>query len=229
MTAHFTALDETLTHVGQKDERVEGRIRLTAPEDLGNQLIAPIVTEFSRQYPDVSFEMIFTNELLNLVKLGVDVAVRVGNLKDSGLLVRKAGRLDFVMVAAPLYLETAGAVASPDDLSRHKTIAFAPFIGKKFTWKIKSAEGGRDIPLRPAFVANNFLTIRELARLGRGIAFVPRFLVQDLVDSKDLAIVLRGWGEEGLPVQIVLPGQRNLARRLKVFADFCAKRMAAVL
>lgn len=227
MKVHYAGLEDVITSLVNREEEIEGGIRLTAPEDIGNQIVTPIVHDFCNRYPKTRFELIYTNQMLDLVKLGIDIAFRIGNLKDSALIHRKVGQVDLIAAASPAYLEKAKALASPDDLTKHSTIGFS--AADKFVWRLFSQSSKRAVQVKPDFIANNYLTIRDLTLLGRGVSFLPRFLVEGHIRRGELVHVLRHWRNEGSPVQLTMPSQKNIAKRIRKFFDFAAKAVAEAL
>lgn len=224
MREHIGNAENVIAGLANQDELIAGKIRLTAPEDLGHLIITPIVNEFSKIYPQVTFELIYSNEVLNLVKLGIDVAFRIGHMKDSGILQKKVGNIEQILVGAPSYLEKSKPIIAPEDLADHVTIGFANSPTAKHVWRLSRGTTKRAITIHPQFVANNFLTIRDLTRMGRGLTYMPRFLAQAGLANGDFVQVLKSWSHEGAPVHAVLPAQKNVAKRIRKFYDFATQR-----
>lgn len=224
MRQHIGGAENVIAGLATQDEVIAGKIRLTAPEDMGHLMITPIVSDFSKLYPHVSFELIYTNEILNLVKLGIDVAFRIGRMQDSSILQKKVGNIEFILVAAQSYLEKSKPVNTPEDLVDHATIAFTNSATDKHIWRLSNGATKRTITIKPQFVANNYLTIRDLARMGRGLTYMPRFLAQTAITSGEFVQVLKQWSHEGAPAHIVLPAQKNIAQRIRKFYDYAAKQ-----
>lgn len=229
MKQHFTNLDMTISGLTHVEERMEGTIRLTAPEDLGHQIVTPVVSEFLKLYPQLHFELVYSNQFLDLVNLGIDVAFRIGKLKDSSLLQKKVGKVDFIMVAAKSYLANHSDLTTPDELHKHQCIVFSPSPSEKFFWKMQSGNAKKQIRIKPYISANNFLTVRNLAHAGTGIAYLPRFLANEFLATGELQHILRSWSGEGTPVQITMPSQKNMSYRVRKFVDFSTKRLAEAL
>ena len=232
MKETYLNLESAIAQITKKDEAVEGRIRITAPEDLGNHVITSIVNEFCNSYPRVEFDFIYTNQMLDLVKLGIDVAFRIGHLKDSSLLHKKAGSIDFILAASPSYLDKAEKISSPQDLVHHSTVGFLVMgaaNSNKYVWPLHSQAAKQTVRVKPRLVANNFLTVRDLILRGRGVAFLPRFLVQKQIDNGDLVHVLRHWRNEGLPVQVAMPAQKKVAERIRRFFDYSVRHLGETL
>lgn len=227
MKMHFSQLEGSLAELMKQDKEIEGKIRLTAPEDLGHQIITPIINEFCILHPRIDFEIIYTNQLLDLIMNQVDVAFRIGQLSDSSLIQQKVGQVELVAAASPSYLEKVGEVLQPEELQHHATIGF--LIKEKCVWNLYSKTNKKSLKIKPKVIANNYLTVKDLTVLGRGISFLPRFLIQENLDKGTLVHILRPWRNEGAPVQIVMPGQKNIALRLRSFFDFSSKRLREII
>lgn len=225
MKTHLGAADQVISSIANLKDTVAGRLRLTAPEDLGHLVITPIVNEFSKLYPLVEFDLIYTNQVLDLVKLGIDVAFRIGPMRDSSLLHKKVGTIDFIIVAAPSYLEKSPSLQNPDDILKHETLDFAPQPQEKHQWRVVNKTSHRTLTLQPKMVANNYLILRDLTVLGHGLCLMPKFLAQPEVNSGRLIHVLKSWFQEGAPVQITMPAQKNVASKVRKFFDYSVQRL----
>ena len=220
---HVDGILEAANQLNEEKFEISGSIKITAPDDVGVFVITKIISEFSSLYPKVSFDLIYSNEVLDLVKLGVDVAVRMGSLKDSTLIQKRAGNVKFILVASPKYLDRSSAISAPDDLYHHQTVGFS---SKTNTWDLISKSKTKTIKLKHKYVANNFFAIRDLAVNNHGIAFLPAFLCESLISSGELVHVLRHWGDEGSPIQIAIPHQKNISKKLRVFMDVLYKKLS---
>lgn len=218
-------LHEAVESISSQHTEIKGLIKLTAPEDLGIYVVTPVIDEFRRLNSHVDFEMIYTNETVDLVSKGIDIAVRIGQLKDSGLIRKKLGRIEMIVVAAPRYLDTLSSPPTLEDLKELQTIGFSP-SGNRNQWVMSSAKERRVVKIKPSLMVNNFVAVRDLTVRGHGIAFVPRFFCRKEIASGELTHILRAWTGEGAPIQIVLPQQKDLPTRMRKFIDFAAKRLS---
>jgi len=219
---HLHALVDASTSLRENEEQISGLLRITAPDDIGVHVVTKIINEFSAIYPKVTFELIFTNELLDLVKLGVDVAFRVGHLKDSTLIQKKIAHLEFFLAASPKYLSRYKAITDIEQLSLHQTIGFSALNSSG--WKISSKNKKTTLKLKHKIMANNFFVIRDLIRDGQGIGYLPKFLCQSQIANGEIVQILKQWGDEGSPLQITVPHQKKISHKVRIFMDFAAKR-----
>ena len=228
---HLKGLEQGLIEVIQKKDEFKGFLKITAPEDFGNYIITPLVAEFIKINPFVSFELNYSNEILDLGKLRIDVAFRIGQLKDSSLTHKKVGRVDLLVVASPHYLKTAPDILNPSDITKHKTIGFSGAFRNR--WDLVPAKGNnlsrQTIKIVPQTESNNFVAIRNLARHGAGLAFAPQFLCEKYLESGELVHCLKGWTNAYTPIQVLLPSQKNIPIINRKFFDFACNRISAKL
>lgn len=220
-------LEALSTEVSDATAEISGLIRVTASDDMGLKYLPLLVDEFSRLYPQIRFEVLLTQAYVDLVKESVDVALRIGTLKDSSLRVRKVGVLKNILIATPGFLER---YRNWEDLNQIEEI---PFVGMLNLNKIEIFKGNdnKKIKLKPnlKYSANNPAMLLELALLGKGVALVPEFLCVDYIRSGRLIHIHRNLHGEEIPVSIVTPDQRETSQKVKKFSEFVAKRMKELL
>lgn len=220
-------LESLSTEVSETTAEVSGLIKITASDDMGVKQLPSILDEFSKQYPQVRFELFLTQAYVDLVKESVDVAVRIGILKDSSLRVRRVGVVKNIFVATPGFLER---YRQWEDLSQFSSL---PFVGLTVMPKLEVFRGteGKKITLKPHLVcsANNPAMLVEMALLGKGIAFVPEFLCVEHLRSGRLVHIYKSLRGSEVPVSIVTPEQKEVSLKVKKFSEFAAKRLKEML
>ncbi len=220
-------LESLSTEVSEATAEVSGLIKITASDDMGVKQLPLILDEFSKQYPQVRFELLLTQAYVDLVKESVDVAVRIGILKDSSLRVRKVGIVKNIFVATPGFLER---YRQWEDLSQFSSL---PFVGLTVMPKLEVFRGaeGKKMTLKPNLVctANNPAMLVEMALLGKGVAFVPEFLCVDHLRSGRLVHIYKSLRGNEVPVSIVTPEQKEVSLKVKKFSEFAAKRLKEIL
>lgn len=220
--SHLDAVMFASSELKEIDEQVSGHLKITAPDDIGIHVVTRIVNEFSSIYPNVTFELIYTNQILDLVKLGVDIAFRVGNLKDSSLIQKKVANIEFFLASSPKYLGRHKALTDIDELYEHETIGFT--TTSPSLWKLTSKNKNKSLRLAHKISSNNFLVIRDLIKEGKGIGYLPKFLCLSQVSSGEIVHIMKSWGNEGSPLQIVVPHQKNIPGKVRAFIDFASKK-----
>lgn len=195
----------------------QGLLRITAPIDMGNTHFVELVCTFKRNYPKVSLELIFSDRRLDLVAEGVDVAIRAGELKDSGLIAKKLGQICWTAYASPTYLERAGTPAHPKDLRRHDCLQFTA-LGKE-SWRLVGGKRTVNVPLARRVIGNDMMLIKKLALSDMGIALLPTYACRAEVKSGKLVRVLPGHHAKLDPVHLVYPGQKFVPPKLRAFIE----------
>jgi DNA-binding transcriptional LysR family regulator len=187
-----------------------GTIRLTAPVDVGQALVAGVVASFSAKYPQVRFELSLTSRIVDLVAEGFDLAVRASPLHDSSLVARKLGAADL------------GLFASPDYLAEHDFVAFRSSASTGPTLVLTNADGGEErVETHGVVEADDLLFIQRLISTGTGIGPVPLFFSACASEAEldGLRRVLPKWAMRGPGLSIVAPSARQEPRRVKLFRE----------
>lgn len=201
-----------------KDNLLTGTVRITAPEDLGTYVIAPAIAKLSVQHPMLQFDLKYTDTLLDLVRDGFDLAVRVGPVRESGLKLKKAGEVTLVPVASPAYLKGKEKIKSPRDLSQHQCLSLdLPQTATR--WTLQSGDKKIQVPIQAKILSNQMSCLVQLALADGGIALVPTYICQPYIVNGKLIRVLPSWGNTGWPVSILSPLAPSSSVRLKVTVD----------
>jgi DNA-binding transcriptional LysR family regulator len=199
-----------------QDNIISGKIKLTAPEDLGNLIITPVIGRLCRKYPLLDFEMNFTNELIDLVKDGYDIAIRIGQLKESNLKQRKVGDIEMIPVASPSFLKSVGKITIPQDLENLDALILQT-NSLNNQWILKNERKIAKLTLKPRIQGNQMSSLITGALSGAGIALVPGYLVAPLLVSGDLIRLFPDWCGTKLQVSIVSPMSMGDSSRLNIF------------
>jgi DNA-binding transcriptional LysR family regulator len=148
----FAGCERVLAEVEQTEARLQtgqasfaGPLRITATSDLGQQHIAPVLSQFVKEHPDVRPCLHLTDGVVNLTEDGVDLGIRYGALADSTLVARKLANSRRVLCASPDYLERKGVPATPDALAKHDCLAMFRATEPLTTWHFQTAEGKQSI------------------------------------------------------------------------------------
>lgn len=210
------------------DSLINGTIRLTAPEDLGSEVIAPAAATLAKKHPGLSFELIYTDEILDLVKDGYDLAVRIGKLNESSLKVKKIGEIKLILIASPEYLKTRPKVTKLEDIQNHDCL----LLGSRSSagrWNLRSHHSSAQISIQPRLVSNQTSSLVKAALAGGGLALVPYFLAQPYLKSGNLVRVLPQWTTPGIPVSLLSPRAFSSSARLRIVTDYLVDELQKVL
>lgn len=195
-----------------------GRLVVSAPHLFGRLHVAPAMCAYLARYPAVVGELMLADRLVNLVEEGVDLAVRIGQLADSSLVMRLVGHTRRVVVASPGYLSRRGTPRRPVDLERHDLIQFTG-VSPGAEWRFVRKRGEVRAPLSPRFLTNSADAAIAHAERDGGLTMVLAYQVVDLLREGRLRVVLQGFEPAPLPIQLIYPSSRLLSAKVKAFAE----------
>jgi DNA-binding transcriptional LysR family regulator len=196
-----------------------GRLHVSAPSLLGRLRLAPLLPGFLAEQTRVSVDLMLVDRSVRLAEEGIDVALRVGPLEDSGLIVRKLDDIQLVVCAAPEYLGRRGEPATPDDLVEHECLAFGDVPGVA-EWTFQDGAVRRPLRIPTRLCANDFDTLVSAALAGAGLVRVPAWQVADCLADGRLRIVLEAYQRPPTPLSILTPRTRLLLPKVRAFVDF---------
>lgn len=215
---------EDIDQLFQASQRqASGRLIIDAPSRIARRLIAPSLPGLLRRHPRLQLILGSSDRAIDLVKEGVDCAVRVGALNDSSLVVRPLGHIALVSCVSPGYLREHGEPQRPEDLpGGHWAVGYAtPKSRKGMPWEYLSSNGTEqflDVPSR--VIVNNAESYIACCLAGLGLIQIPRFDVQHLLDSGRLVEVMPGSRAASMPVSLLYPHRRQRSRRMVVFHEW---------
>lgn len=228
-TRAMQELDAGALMIGERRDEVSGLLRLSVPPSLERCLIVPLVAGFQARYPKARLRLWVTHRKLNLIEDGVDLAFRVGELRDEGLISRRLLTYRHILLAAPGYLAKAGAPRNPGALDGHRLIAFADWFAEARWTFIKNGRS-KTRQVQSTIAVNDYNAVAAAAEAGLGIAELPAFMARPALQAGRLAEVLPGWDFSPFAVpEIVLsavyPSNRNLPRLVRLFLDHCVENI----
>jgi DNA-binding transcriptional LysR family regulator len=211
-----TALRDASLGISAKKAVPRGTLRVTAPVDLGAFLLPDVFATCAARYPEIVMEARLTNDVLDLVGEGLDVALRVSTTapRDSGLTSRKLGTIVMGVYAAPAYL------------ARHGTPKRIGDDGHE--WLIHtSARRALARSTRPRLVSNDMVLLRDLAKRAVGVGVLPQFVASSLVVTGELTRIIPGESTVSGSVSLVYPSSGQVARKVEVFRDIVIETLRA--
>ena len=214
-TPALAALRDALGAVPEQAEEPSGLLRLTAAPDVGALFLADAVTRFTARHPAVRVDVSLSNRAVDLVRNGFDAAIRAtaAPLRNSALVVRKLGPIDFLVFGSPSYLAQRGTPRRASDVASHDWI------------EKRGLKHPRELPVPAArVISDDFLFVREAIRLGGGLGFLPAFLAQADVASGQLVQVLPGVCPRAGQLVFLHSKLKQMPRRLAAFRDFLLQR-----
>lgn len=198
----------------------QGRVKLSAPVTFGEQQILPLLNDYMLQYPEVTVTAYLTNQQVDLVNEGYDLAIRIGKLADSSMMARKLSCRTSYVCAAPAYIEKHGKPDKLDELARHRCLT-----GTLDYWRFSQQGQFQNIKVCGAIQYNSGYGLVDAALKGLGLVQLPDYYVQQYLDNGSLISVLDEYrvAEEG--IWAVYPHNRHLSAKVKTLVDFLCDRM----
>jgi DNA-binding transcriptional LysR family regulator len=200
-----------------------GHVRLSMPVDLGVTVIGPLLTEFARQFPGISFDLDLSPRTTDLVGEQVDVAIRLGTVKDEQLVARRIGSLEQRLFAAPAYLALRGEPLQPADLAEHDCILLRS-AQRQALWRLQRDTEAAEVRVRGRFMVNNVSLMRVLAERGMGVAVLDPSLVREPLAQGRLLPVLPAWAAPRLALHAVMSSRLQPAK-VRALIDFLSARL----
>jgi DNA-binding transcriptional LysR family regulator len=200
-------------------ERVAGPLRIASSGSFGRIQIAPRLHGFLQQHPDVTIDLQLSDENVDLVSEGIDVAVRIGELKDSSLVARQIGLTRRRVFAAPTYLEQHGVPATPDDLRFHNCLVFNQ-LEHFDSWSFEHGGQWSRVQVKGNVRSNNSESIRQMVLSGLGLSLSPSWLFREDLQAGRVLALLEGHTPSSLPIHAVFPQDRRQSARVRAFTDY---------
>lgn len=218
-------LDDAADSVRQLQTEPRGQLRVTAPVDLGQIVLAPLCVAFLRQHPGIDLEMVLTDRVVDLVDEGLDLAIRAGDLRDSSLVARRLGTSQLALFAGTRWLAQHSPPRHPDELRQLPAVLFRNRTGET-ALRLRGPQGMADAVLRGQLSCNNFLFLRAALIEGAGIGVLPTLVARDDVAAGRLQRLLPEWTLDEGPLWAVYPSTRHLPLKVRAFIDFLLDQLA---
>ena len=223
LLANLDELDGLFLH---DPASVSGRIRVDMPAGVARNLVIPRLPLFLQQYPGIELELSSSDRLVDVIREGFDCVVRVGTLKDSGLIARPLGKLSVINCASPDYLTRFGYPDGLDDLASHAVVHYATHLGTRPQgFEFYDGETSHWIKTGGTLTVNSTETYHASALAGLGIIQVPRVGVRDALRAKKLLEIMPQYRARPMPVSLIYPHRRNLSRRIHLFMAWLTEIM----
>ena len=208
----------------------KGELVLTAPVVFGRLHVVPVIAAFLASYPDIDVRLVQSDRNVQLLDDHIDLAVRIGALRDSSMIVVQVGFVRQVVCASPDYLATHGMPKSPADLSKLSCITF-DVLGSTTSWSFENKTGrsGHVVPVHSRLLVNTAEAALEAAIAGAGVTRVLSYQAAKAVEEGKLRLVLEPFEPSAVPVNIIHTAQSMLPLKTRSFIDFAVPRLRAEL
>lgn len=223
-------LERAATLAADTGEELRGTLRITAAVTFAQANVVPILPEFARRHPELTFDLVLTDKILDLVEERIDVALRLGVLPDSSFIAQRLCDMHYVVAASPEYVRKRGKPETPEDLGRHDCLRY-PMQGFGARWRFRRGdEPIVEVPVRGRVVASNGVALRQCAVAGMGILMLPRWNVAQELAEGTLVELLEDHeataSEFDAAVWMLYPSRSYLPRKVRVLAEYLKSSFA---
>lgn len=207
---------------------VSGRLRVTMPVLFGRMWVAPILMGLATANPELSLELDFRDHVVDIIDVGMDLAIRNGPAGVvTGLQTQRIALSRYVVCASPSYVERHGVPATPDDLARHEAIVYSR-DGHLHIWQFLRADGTPMELVPPARLGLNDLgAMLNAALAGQGVAWLPEWLVAEALERNELVNLMPGLASRLEEIHLIWPESPHLPTRTRVAIDLVAQSIGA--
>lgn len=206
--------------LNQHRDAPRGRIRLNVPEVAADMLLAPVLPEFVRRWPDIELDICVENRMLDVFDGGYDAGIRFGGtVPDDMTVQRLSAEIPWCVAGSPAYLAEHGEPEHPQDLARHQCLQFRLGDNTMYRWEFDRGEESLAIAVPGTIIHNAAPFARSLARRGLGLIYAPEASLAEDLAAGTLKQVLAEWVSPGPALHVYYPGRRNLPLGLKLLID----------
>jgi DNA-binding transcriptional LysR family regulator len=203
--------------------RPSGMLRISVPSSFGRHYLMPVVRDYTREYPEVRLDLRFSEQQINLVEEGMELALRIGQLESSSLMARRIGTVRRFLVATPTYLRERGTPRTPDDLRHHQCIAYAR-LAPANQWTFESDDGRHVATISGTVIVDDADAMKEAVLQHLGIAIVPAWCATDALNRGQMKALLPDYAVASMPLHAVYPETHWMSARARSFLDFIIAR-----
>jgi len=214
--------------VSDQQAEVSGRLRLSVPPSISDVVIIPLIEAFQTLYPNAIVNCLVTDRHVNHIEDGIDISLRVGDLKDSSLVARRLLRYRSVLVASPAYLERAGPPGHPNELPLHALVAFSRWE-PAVKGVLENNGETHEVNVQPRIAINDYAGVLSAVINGLGISEIPSIVCGPELQDGRLVEIMPEWRFSPVTLSAVYPSNRNLSRLVRLFKDFCVERIEALV
>lgn len=210
-------IEEAEDFVSRRNARTRGLLKITAPTSFSRQHIAPFLPEFTARYPDIQLDLHLTDDFVDIISRGFDIAIRIGALEDSSLVQKKLAADRRVICAAPKYLQRAGTPATLADLDFHNCLS----AGAQEFWRLEGPDGAHQLRVSGTLRSNSAELVRQALIDGMGIGLRSIWDIGAELKSGALQIVLPQYrGADKVGIYAVYPCREFMPAKVNAFLEF---------
>ena len=218
-------LDALNSEISKYSEDIAGMIRVTAPEDIALRFFPKLASEFMALYPRIQFDFYLTGRRVDLIKEPIDLALRVGHLKDSTLRARRIGEVVNILVASSYFLSKNLELTNITDLENIPCVGFAT-LGRREEWVLVANK--KEVILKPNcnINTNTMDVLLQFILEHKGVGLLPTFIADEKIAKGELVHIFKGYHSHPLPLHFVTAPQKKMPLKVKRFMDFASEKLA---
>jgi len=210
--------------ISSSQDEPRGTLRISCPASFGIDYIAPLLNEYLQNFTSLSAELLLDDNVIDMTEQGIDVAIRVGWLADSGLRAKKLKDVRRLLCASPAYLERYGTPEKPEAIAQHQCVIFT-LLPTPWQYKFTKNNKSKTIQIKGRLKTNNGNAVRALVLEGAGIAALSDFLIREDLDKGDLIQLLPDYHIADAGIYAVYQNQHLQHPKIRTFIDFLADRL----
>ncbi|MBP7062521.1 LysR family transcriptional regulator [Ferrovibrio sp.] len=212
--------------IGGAEREPRGLLRVNVAHGFGMAQIVPLIPDFCARYGQVEVQLKFSDRIVDLMAEGDDVGIRLGNLRDEGLVARRLGAHTRMICAAPAYLARHGTPLTPADLAEGHRAVLSTNVPLINNWPLVQPDGSVRMTMLPGVVSSDSGdALYRLVLAGLGIGYTADFLVHQAIRQGELVPILREYlAPQSWAIHAVYPARKHLAAKVRRFVDFLAER-----
>lgn len=222
----LSEIEDIKQSVKSESDELVGHLRITAPRSFADSDLEEPFMEFMKRHPALEVEMHLSDERVDVISGGYDVALRItNNLSDTSLIARKLADLRAHVVASPSYLKAHGTPVSPADLANHQCVFYANIAANE-QWQFMGPHGVKSIRVGGRITTNSGTMQLAAAKKGLAIATLPRFFLRDALATGSVVPILEDWERPQTHLYALYPERRLLPVKVRLFIDFLSEWFA---
>lgn len=214
-------IDDLDSLVRERQGALAGTIRMTAPTVFGSTRLTEALVPFLREHRDIELDLKLTDSRVAVVEEGLDLAIRISDLKDSALIARKLSDMPLILCASPDYLDRHGRPQTPQALTTHACLIYSN-QSEMNIWRFHSNGTEQIVRINATIQANSPGALARMAIGGLGVTRAPLYIVEEALRKGDLEEVLPDYPSNDFGVYALYPPNRHLTRRIRALIDYLA-------
>lgn len=219
------SVDELNHTVQSADNVLKGTLRIALPLSFGLLHLTPLLDQFAKMHPELTLKLDFSDREIDMIEEGVDLAFRIGELKDTTIQARKIVPIHFVLCASPSYLQNFNKPKTPEDLKQHHVLRYSADQNRPWFFTSKTGKT-QSISLQSRLHANNGEFLLKMAEAGHGITLLPTFITWQAIKEGHLLAVLSDYDLPAINAYAVYPQNRFLSQKARVFIDYLVEQFS---